>query len=184
MESVSTSDALIRPWRTATIVVSSVALMELILLLGIALIVFGRPMLLAAQGSASATARTTPNAQAKRVAAAAASTAATPASRREPLGAPRLPRTETSVLILNGNGIAGAAAAEAKAVRGKGYIVAAVGNARRTDYARSVVMYRPGYKPEAARLARDLRVKIVSPLDGLRAADLMGAHAAVVIGSR
>jgi hypothetical protein len=44
-------------------------------------------------------------------------------------------------------------------------------------------MYRPGYAPEAARFARDLRVKIVSPLDGLRQRDLMGAHVAVVIGA-
>jgi hypothetical protein len=58
-----------------------------------------------------------------------------------------------------------------------------VGNATRSDYRRSVVMYRPGYAPEAARFARDLRVKIVSPLDGLRQRDLMGAHVAVVIGA-
>ena len=182
MESVSTSDALIRPWRTATIVVSSVAVMELVLLLGIALIVFGRPVIEAAKSSVSNTTPATPNAQPKRVATAAASTPDMRASQREPLGAPKLPRTETAVLILNGNGIAGAAAAEAAAVRDKGYIVAAVGNAKRAHYTRSVVMYRPGYKPEAARLARDLRVKTVSPLDGIRARDLMGAHAAVVIG--
>ena len=176
MESVSTSDALIRPWRTATIVVSSVAVMELVLLLAVALLVFGRPTLRAIQGSLIHTARTTPKAQPKR-----ADTAAN-ATRVEPLGAPTLTRSKTSVLILNGNGIAGAAAAEATAVRRKGYIVADVGNAKRTGYIRSVVMYRPGYKPEAARLARDLRVKTVSPLDGIRARDLMGAHAAVVIG--
>jgi hypothetical protein len=44
-------------------------------------------------------------------------------------------------------------------------------------------MYRPGYAPEAARLARDLHVKIVSPLDGLRTKDLMGAHVAIVLGA-
>ena len=46
---------------------------------------------------------------------------------------------------------------------------------------RSVVMYRPGYRGEALRLARDLRIKIVGPLDGLRIGDLMGAHVAVVV---
>jgi hypothetical protein len=97
---------------------------------------------------------------------------------------PKLARTATSVLILNGNGIAGAAAAEAQLVRHKGYVLAVVGNAARSDYLRSVVMYRPGYKAEATRLARDVRITLVSPLDGLRLADLMGAHAAVVIGSR
>jgi hypothetical protein len=44
-------------------------------------------------------------------------------------------------------------------------------------------MYRPGYAPEAARFARDLRVKLVSPLDGLRRKDLLGAHVAIVIGA-
>ena len=87
------------------------------------------------------------------------------------------------MLVLNGNGVAGAAASTGELVRGKGYVIAAVGNAARTDYRRSVVMYRPGYAPEAARFARDLRVKIVSPLDGLRLKDLMGAHVAVVIGA-
>jgi hypothetical protein len=43
-------------------------------------------------------------------------------------------------------------------------------------------MYRPGFEREAKRLAADLRVKLVGPLDGLRAPDLMGAHLAVVIG--
>jgi hypothetical protein len=42
-------------------------------------------------------------------------------------------------------------------------------------------MYRPGYRGEALRLARDLRIKIVGPLDGLRIRDLMGAHVALVI---
>ena len=96
---------------------------------------------------------------------------------------PKLARTETSVLVLNGNGVAGAAASTGELVRQKGYVIAAVGNAARSDYRRSVVMYRPGYAPEAARFARDLRVKIVSPLDGLRTKDLMGAHVAVVIGA-
>jgi hypothetical protein len=43
-------------------------------------------------------------------------------------------------------------------------------------------MYRKGYAPEAQRLARDLKLKIVAPLDGLRPAELLGAHVAVVVG--
>ena len=45
-------------------------------------------------------------------------------------------------------------------------------------------MFRPGFAPEAHRLARDLRIKIVGPLDGLRPAALQGAHAVVVLGER
>jgi hypothetical protein len=66
-------------------------------------------------------------------------------------------------------------------VRARGYPIGGVGNAERTDYMRSVVMYRPGYRGEAIRLARDLRIKIVGPLDGLKLRDLMGAQLAVVV---
>ena len=165
MESVSTSDALIRPWRTATIVVSAVALAELVLLLAIGLATFGRPVLDAAQGSVSHGA-TASKAQTDHKRAAAG--ASTPVQRREPLGAPTLARAETSVLILNGNGIAGAGGRSRGRSRAvEGLIVAAVGNAERTDYARSVVMYRPGYKPEAAAPRPRPPVQNVSPLDGL-----------------
>ena len=44
-------------------------------------------------------------------------------------------------------------------------------------------MFRPGYRPEAVRLAADLKLKIVGPLDGLRPADMLGAHVALVVGS-
>jgi hypothetical protein len=33
------------------------------------------------------------------------------------------------------------------------------------------------------RLARDLRIRIVGPLDGMNVRQLMGAHVAVVVGS-
>jgi hypothetical protein len=46
---------------------------------------------------------------------------------------------------------------------------------------RSVVMYRPGFRGEAMRLARDLRIRIVGPLDGLQIRDLMGAHVVFVV---
>ena len=87
------------------------------------------------------------------------------------------------MLVLNGNGVAGAAAATGQLVRQKGYVIAAGGQRDASDYRRSVVMYRPGYAREAARFARDLSVKIVSPLDGLRKKDLMGAHVAIVLGA-
>jgi hypothetical protein len=94
---------------------------------------------------------------------------------------PRLKRVDTSVMVLNGNGVPGAAHEAAARVRERGYSIGDVGNAKRTAYMRSVVMYRPGYRGEALRLARDLRIKIVGPLDGLRIRDLMGAHVALVI---
>ena len=174
--SAPTQDALVRPWRTATIVASLVAAVELVLIAVLAIALFGQPLLDWAQGTAQ-------------------HSTAPAAKKREPVSVeqrvqpraapakPKLARTETSVLVLNGNGVSGAAASTGALVRQKGYVIAAVGNAARSDYRRSVVMYRPGYAPEAARFARDLRVEIVSPLDGLRTKDLMGAHVAVVIGA-
>jgi len=86
------------------------------------------------------------------------------------------------VLVLNGNGRPGAAAAQAEQARSRGYAIAGVGNAARSDYARSLVMYRPGFRGEAGRLARDLGLELVVPLDGLRPRDLRGAHAVVIVG--
>ncbi len=36
------------------------------------------------------------------------------------------------------------------------------------NYASSVVMYRPGYRAEGIRLAHDLAIKVVGPLDGIK----------------
>ena len=173
--SASTSEALVRPWRTATIVATGVAAFELLILVGIAVALFGQPVLDWAQRSESPRAHT-----ANRATHVAVKPAATP----QPAPAvPQLTRRETSVLVLNGNGVPGAAASAGQLVRSKGYLVTEVGNAPRDDYRRTVVMFRPGYKPEAARFARDLQVKTVTPLDGLRLRDLMGAQVAIVLGA-
>jgi hypothetical protein len=100
-----------------------------------------------------------------------------------PVGEPKLSRAETSVIVLNGSGRSGAAAQSALRVRGLGYTIGSVGNAPRSDFTRTLVMFRPGYRAEAARLAADLKLKIVGPLDGLRSADLLGAHVALIVGS-
>jgi hypothetical protein len=86
------------------------------------------------------------------------------------------------VIVLNGNGGNGAASEKADLIRTRGYLIAGTANAPRTDFARSIVMYRPGYEAEARRLARDFRVKQVTPLDGLRKSDLQGAHIALIVG--
>ena len=96
---------------------------------------------------------------------------------------PKLTRTQTSVIVLNGNGRQGAAAAGAARVHAFGYEIAGTGNARRQDYAATVVMYRPGFRAEGLRLARDLKVKVVGPLDGLKPSALMGGQLAIVIGA-
>ena len=44
-------------------------------------------------------------------------------------------------------------------------------------------MYRRGFEGEGRRLARDLGIGIVGPLDGLRISQLHGANAVVVVGA-
>jgi hypothetical protein len=105
-----------------------------------------------------------------------------PPAKTEARAAP-LPRADTSVVVLNGNGRTGAAGAAADRVHELGYLVAGTGNAGRSDYARTIVMYRPGRKAEGQRLAKDIGAKVVGPLDGLRLRDLMGAQVAIILGS-
>jgi hypothetical protein len=165
-------DALIRPWRTATLVASLIAAVELVLLLCLGLFLLAKPLSHALQSHAAKTAL-------------APHKAAAPVHRvrRQAVAAPRLARSQTKVVVFNGNGRAGAAAHASAQLRGLGYRVRWTGNAQRQDYATSVVMYRPGYPPEAARLARDLHVKVVGPLDGLRPPALRGAQLAIVLGA-
>src|SRR5262245_28776081 len=109
----------------------------------------------------------------------------TPHAKRaaSPVPMPKLTRAQTSVMVLNGNGRQGAAAAGAARLEDFGYRIAGTANARRQDYAATVVMYRTGYRAEGLRLARDLKVKVVGPLDGLAPSALQGGQLAIVIGA-
>ena len=158
----------VRPWRTATVLIAAVAAVELVLLVVVA------GALLAKPEPVSRTAA--PKAKAAAVAKAAPRTQATKAAVAE------LPRRKVRVVVLNGNGRQGAAAAAAARVSGRGYRIGVVANAPRHDYPRSLVMYRPGFEGEARRLARDLGVTVVGPLDGMRPAQLHGAHAVFILG--
>ncbi len=161
-------EALARSWRTATMVASAVAALELVLILILGVALLGKPL----------SERMRDTAQQRTLG------ITTAPAKKPKIGSsvPRLTRDETSVIVLNGNGVAGAAHATASQVEARGYSIGHVGNAKRTNFTRSVVMYRPGYRGEALRLSRDLRIKIVGPLDGIKTRDLMGAHVAVVVG--
>jgi hypothetical protein len=156
-----------RRWRTATLVAVGVAALELVVIVVFALALIGR----GASAGHVRGAQPAPLAPAERV---RLSTA--------PAGAAKLPRRAISVVVLNGNGRTGAAGTMAGVVRARGYKVASIGNAPRNDYARSIVMYRHGFRPEAARLGKDMHIRIVGPLDGLRQARLGRAQVAVVVG--
>lgn len=91
------------------------------------------------------------------------------------------PRSKTVVMVLNGNGRTGAAAAAASRVQTRGYKVGTVTNAPR-QVPRTIVMYRPGFAGEGRRLGKDLGVKLVTPLDGMRAGALGRAHIVFILG--
>jgi hypothetical protein len=167
-------------WRTRTMVVSTIAAVELVALVALAVVLLGKGWFQHERATRVAQAQQTAAAAAAKTDARTTGPVLThkPASPVKPL----LTRARTSVLVLNGNGQDGAAGAEATRLRQHGYPVAAVGNAKRDDYAASIVMYRPGYDREARRLARDLKVPMVSALDGLLTSQLKGARLLLIIG--
>ena len=169
-------EALVRPWRTATLVASLVAALELVLLIGAAFLLLAKPIAHAVQRHAESSALAPP--AKKPVSVARARRAA------RHIAAPKLLRSETRVLVLNGNGHAGAASAAASRLSTLGYRIGGKANAKRQDYATTVVMYRKGYTGDGHRLARDLDVKVVGPLDGLSTSALHGAQLVVVLGAR
>ena len=154
------------PWRTIAVVATGIAMVELVGLLIVAIALLAKPVLHHARKDARAA-------------------ATKPAAVKKPAATkigPLLPRRRVSVTVLNGNGVSGAAAAEASRVRARGYIVGVVGNAPHGSYGQTMVMYRAARRGEALRLARDLQIRRVSPLDGLRRRDLHAAKLAIIIG--
>jgi hypothetical protein len=157
------------PWRTATVVVGIVAAIELVALIGIGAVHLATPL------------RARATAPAAHVAAAAAPQHHVRKVASVPVHPLRL-RAKLSVLVLNGNGVNGAAGSEATSLQTLGYGRSRSEDAPRHDYARSMVLYVPGYVQEARRLARDARLGIVAPVDGIRTAQLKGSQLVVVLG--
>jgi hypothetical protein len=164
-------EALVRPWRTAALVAATIAAIELVLLL----VIGGGSLVTVVSDRVEQEA-------AKRARAAASTGSEKQATRRPASAAAAVPRSKVRVVVLNGNGRQGAAAAAAGRVRQRGYKVGMVGNAPRSDFARSIVMYRPGFAGEGKRFGRDLGVKIVGPLDGMRLRDLRGSQLVLILG--
>jgi hypothetical protein len=157
------------PWRAVAVIVGGVALVELVALIAIAL-----AQLAPHHSSGTASSRTT---------------AAAPVHRQHVQApmvriptVPLRPRSHVRVLVLNGNGVGGAAAAQAARLRSEGYEIGGATNAVRHDYARSMVMFVPGWMKEARRLARDIGVRMVAPLDGLRRSQLKGSAVVLLLG--
>jgi hypothetical protein len=160
------------PWRTATLVVGVIATLELFALIGIGAVQLAPTKHAATSATASAAATSTPK----------------PAHVVHKRKAPRVPthplrpRSAVNVLVLNGNGVQGAAASEASHLRISGYRVGGARNAARHNYVRSMVLYVPGWVKEARRLARDSGFHMVAPVDGLHPSTLKGSKLVVILG--
>jgi hypothetical protein len=154
-------DALVRPWRTATFVFGAVAAAELVVLVVAGVALIGKPLTRHVRTAAKEEVLGAPD-------------------RKQ--AAPPLSRAHTRVVVLNGNGLAGAAGAAAERVSARGYPIARVGNATRTDHITSVVLYRPGRRAEGRRLASDFGIDVVGPLDGMRLRSIGRAHAVLIVG--
>jgi hypothetical protein len=172
-------------WRRAAIVAGIVAAVELVALVVVALAFVAKPFADSPEKPTSAAA-TTPAEGEKgdgKPAPAAAETGQAGGSGAEPAAA-ELPRTKTGVLVLNGNGLAGAAGQLAAVVQALRYPVSGVGDAANRNFPRTILMYRGGFRGEADRLAKDLGLARdrIMPLDGMRPADLHGAKLVVIVG--
>ncbi|MCY7302870.1 MAG: LytR C-terminal domain-containing protein [Thermoleophilia bacterium] len=171
------NEQLVRPWRMAAFVAAAIAAVELLVL-----IVVGGALI--AKASTATSAKPAQKAAVAKSAAVKSGTSSSGTTvRRTAIPAAHLPRTRVSVVVLNGGSRQGAAAATAARATRRGYRIGGVANAPSSDFTRTLVMYRRGFEGEGRRLARDLGIKIVGPLDGLRVAQLHGSHAIVVLGS-
>jgi hypothetical protein len=155
------------PWRTATVVVGIVAAVELVALIGIGATRLAAPV--RAHATAAAHAAAVPAVQH-----ATRKVAAVPSHALRP-------RAKLSVLVLNGSGVNGAAGAKAEGFQTLGYGASRAENAPRHDYARSMVLYVPGFLQEARRLGRDSGIRVVALLDGMPRAQLNGSQLVVVL---
>ena len=171
MRSVEYAEPLSRPfpWRAATLVAATLATIEFVVLIVAAAFLLARPL---HHPAPKATA--TPIHQTRAI---------LHVRRIQVTPHALLPRTRLSVLVLNGNGIAGAAASAAAKLHGLGYRIGGKRNAERRHYARSIVMYVPSYAHEAQRLARDTGIHLIAPVDGLTPRALKGVKLVVLLGS-
>jgi hypothetical protein len=155
------------PWRMSTVVVGAIAIVELV-----ALIAIGAAQLAPQRVHAKAAAVGKP-----------ARHAVAKVRHVAPPSHPLRPRDRVSVLVLNGNGVQGAASSTATRLRDTGYRIGAAQNAQRHDYAQSMVMYVPGWVKEARRLAREVGVKLVAPVDGVVPGRLKGSQVVLILGT-
>jgi hypothetical protein len=168
-----TSQEIVRPWRRATFIAGTIAGLELIVLLGAGAMLLGKPLSHEIKKAAVASLESTPPSKQLQTAI---------KQMNAPPGKPH-PRRHVKIMVLNGNGVNGAAGTAAGRLHRLGYKIAGTANAKRQDYATSVVMYKPGFRSDGLRLAKAIGVKVVGPLDGIPAGSLHGGEIAVIVGA-
>jgi LytR cell envelope-related transcriptional attenuator len=88
---------------------------------------------------------------------------------------------EIEVTVLNGTSVPNLAATYGHKLEARGFKLGAVGDASQPRET-SVVMYAPGHKPEARRVARQLKISNLEPMESDIRSASAGAGVAVVIG--
>ncbi|MGN6258857.1 MAG: LytR C-terminal domain-containing protein [Solirubrobacterales bacterium] len=89
--------------------------------------------------------------------------------------------SEIEVTVLNGTAVPGLAATFGDKVEAKGFKLGAVTNSS-ASFADSVVMFKRGHKPEAKKVAKQLKIGKVQLMSGEIESVSAGAAVAVVVG--
>lgn len=95
--------------------------------------------------------------------------------------AAKLKPSEIKVTVLNGTAVPGLAATFADKVEGKGFERGAVTNSS-SSFATSVVMFKRGHKPEARKVAKQLKISKLQLMTGEIESASAGASVAVIVG--
>lgn len=102
-------------------------------------------------------------------------------SAKQAKGGGQLSPGRVEVAVLNGTATPDLASRFSDKISGKGFQIGAVTNSQ-SSFAASVVMFKPGFKPEAQMVAKDLKISKVRPMTGDIASTASTANVAVVIG--
>lgn len=95
--------------------------------------------------------------------------------------AARIKPSEIEVTVLNGTAVPGLASTFGDKIEGKGFTLGAVTNSE-SSFADSVVMFKRGHKAEAKRVAAQLQIAKLRPMNGEVASVAAGADVAVIVG--
>jgi LytR cell envelope-related transcriptional attenuator len=95
--------------------------------------------------------------------------------------AARIKPSEIEVSVLNGTAVPGLAATFGDEVEAKGFELGAVTNSS-SSFAESVVMFKAGHKPEGRKVAKQLKITKLQPMNGEIESASAGAAVAVIVG--